>query len=165
MVNWPTICNVVGRISFCGVLNVDWRKKIKKTLISAFGSTLPINKRFLLKVLTPQNASKIAIFLWKENPKLLFPFLILCYFIFSPNECPGLCRHRPGSRTFIREKYKVAQYKKWKKQLWVFFCQKYSKFWSISLELFVEHKPSIWEEWLSKGKSLDSHQSRIHSFF
>ena len=26
-----------------------------------------------------------------ENPKLLFPFFILCYFIFSHNECPGLC--------------------------------------------------------------------------
>ena len=26
-----------------------------------------------------------------ENPKLLFPFFISCYFIFFPNECPGLC--------------------------------------------------------------------------
>ena len=25
-----------------------------------------------------------------ENPKLLFPFFISCYFIFSPNDCPGL---------------------------------------------------------------------------
>ena len=31
-----------------------------------------------------------------ENPKLLFPFFISCYFIFSPNECLGLCRHRLG---------------------------------------------------------------------
>ena len=25
-----------------------------------------------------------------ENPKLLFPLFISCYFIFSPNECPGV---------------------------------------------------------------------------
>ena len=43
-----------------------------------------------------RNASKFAIFLWKENPKLLFPFFILYYFIFSPNEYPDLCQHRPG---------------------------------------------------------------------
>ena len=47
----------------------------------------------------------------------------------------------------LGKKNKVAWNEKWKQQLWVSFCQKYSKFWSISLELFVEHKPSIWEEW------------------
>ena len=56
------------------------------------------------------------IYLYK-NPKLLFPFFISCYFIFLPDECPVLCR----------------------------FC-KYGKFWSVSLELFVEHKLWNWEE-------------------
>ena len=41
------------------------------------------NKRFLLMFLTPENSSKLAIFLWKENPKLFFPFFISYYFIFS----------------------------------------------------------------------------------
>ena len=39
---------------------------------------------------------------------------------------------------------------KWKKEktMWVFLCQQYGKFWSILLELFVQHKPSNCEEWL-----------------
>ena len=35
-----------------------------------------------------------------------------------------------------------------KKTTWVFFFIKYSKFWSISLEHFVERKPLISKEWL-----------------
>ena len=52
--------------------------------------------KFVLDEKFQQNASKVAIFYIYENPKMLFPFFILCYFIFLPNECPGLCRHRPG---------------------------------------------------------------------
>ena len=39
---------------------------------------------------------------------------------------------------------------KWKKQLWVFVylgIKNNGKFWSVSLELFVERKPLISEEW------------------
>ena len=36
----------------------------------------------MLDEMTQQHASKIAIFDVYENPKLLFPFLILCYFVF-----------------------------------------------------------------------------------
>ena len=36
------------------------------------------------------------IFYIYENPKLLFLFLISCYYVFLQNECPGLCRHRQG---------------------------------------------------------------------
>ena len=44
-----------------------------------------------------QNASKFAIFyILFENPRLLFQFFVSCYFCFFPNECPGLCSHRPG---------------------------------------------------------------------
>ena len=50
----------------------------------------------MLDEMTLQNPSKFAIFYIYENPKLLFPFFISCYFTFSPNECPGLCRHGPG---------------------------------------------------------------------
>ena len=51
------------------------------------------------------------------------------------------------TRAFIRQKYKVARNKKWKKTTCVFIYIKYSKFWSVSLEHFVERKPVIYEEW------------------
>ena len=41
----------------------------------------------------------------------------------------------------------VARNEKWTKQLWVFVYIKYDKFWSISLEHFVEHKLRNCEEW------------------
>ena len=54
------------------------------------------NSGCVIKLIAAQrNASKFAIFYIFENPKLLFPFFISCYFIFPPNKCPGLCRHRP----------------------------------------------------------------------
>ena len=62
-----------------------------------------------------QNASKFAIFYIYENPKLLFPFFILCYFIIFPNEYPGPCRHRSGHS--LGEKNNVARNEKQKKQL------------------------------------------------
>ena len=34
-----------------------------------------------------------------------------------------------------------------KKTTWVFLFQKYGKFWSVSVEFFVEHKPWNCEEW------------------
>ena len=40
------------------------------------------NKRFMLDEMTWQNASKFAIFYIYENPKLIFPFFISCYFFF-----------------------------------------------------------------------------------
>ena len=46
----------------------------------------------------------------------------------------------------LREKIKVAQIGNWNTRVFIF--QKYGKFWSISLELFVEHKPSNCEEWI-----------------
>ena len=43
-----------------------------------------------------------------QKPKVAFPYFILCYYIFSPNECPVLCRcrHRPGHPYPIEEKIK-----------------------------------------------------------
>ena len=42
---------------------------------------------------------------------------------------------------------------KWntKKTTWVFLYIKYSKFWSVSLEHFIERKPLISEEWDKKA--------------
>ena len=50
----------------------------------------------MLDEMTWRNASKFATFYIYENLRLLFPFFISCNFIFVPNECPGLCRQRPG---------------------------------------------------------------------
>ena len=35
-------------------------------------------------------------YFWNMKTHVVFFIFILCYFIFFPNECPGLCRHRPG---------------------------------------------------------------------
>ena len=35
--------------------------------------------------------------------------------------------------------------------MWVFLCIKYSKFWSVLLEHFIERKPLISEEWNPSG--------------
>ena len=71
--------------------------------------TLFKNKRFILNLMPQQNASKFAIFYKYKNPKLIFPFFILCYLIFFSN---GLCSHRPGNS--LGEKSKVAWNEKWK---------------------------------------------------
>ena len=42
---------------------------------------LPISE-FVLDEMFQRNASKFAIFYIYENPKLLFPFFISCYFIY-----------------------------------------------------------------------------------
>ena len=56
-------------------------------------TTLFRNERFMLDEMLQNLLFFIYLY---ENPKLLFPFFISCYFIFLPNECPGLYRHRPG---------------------------------------------------------------------
>ena len=54
---------------------------------------------------------KICHFLEYENPhSFCFHFVPLN---FPPNECPGLCQHRP--RAFIRGENKIAWNEKWKK--------------------------------------------------
>ena len=45
----------------------------------------------------------------KIQIKLLFPFFISCNFIFFPNDCPGLCQHRPGNS--LRKKIKLYEMK------------------------------------------------------
>ena len=46
----------------------------------------------------------------------------------------------------------------------VFFCQKYGKFWSVLLELFVKHKPSNCEEWDVHNKKTPS-KNKEHIMF
>ena len=42
------------------------------------------------------------------------------------------------------------------KTTWVFLYLKYSKFWSVSLEHFIECKSLIYEEWLSNEITYNS---------
>ena len=71
-------------------------------------------------------------------------FSISCNFSFLPNECPGLCRHRTGHTLDKNIKlHKMKNEKNYMVFLLVYI--KYRKFWSISLELFIEHKLRNWE--------------------
>ena len=101
---------------------------------------LPISD-FVLNEKFQRNASKFSIFYIYENLKLLFSFRANLFFPLMNAPVYG---HRPGHS--LGEKNKVARNEKWKKQLWVFVYIKYGKFWSVSLELFVEHKLWNWEE-------------------
>ena len=60
-----------------------------------------------------------------------------------PNECPGLCRHRPGHLLGKNINKNDKNYEG-------FLIKKYGKFWSVSLEHYVEHKPLTSEEWNDK---------------
>ena len=71
-------------------------------------------------------------FMYKKTHVVFSFFLSSCNFILLPYECPGLCC----------TKWKT------KKTTWVFLYIKYSKFWSVLLEHFVERKPLISEEWI-----------------
>ena len=53
------------------------------------------NKGFMLEEMFQRNTSKFAIYLEYENSCSFFhsSFYVT---LFSPNECPDLCRHRPG---------------------------------------------------------------------
>ena len=53
-------------------------------------------------------------------------------------------------------KSNVARNEKQKKTTWVFIFQKYGKFWSVSLEHFIKHKPYISEECSVHTQSLNS---------
>ena len=82
---------------------------------------------------------KMCHILYIRKPQVTYSIFHFTLLYFSPNECPGLCWHRPGARAFIRGKNKVAKNEKQKKQLCVFVYIKYGKFWSVSLELFIKH--------------------------
>ena len=63
------------------------------------------NKRFMLDEMFQQNTTKFAIFLEYKNP------CFFCSFIFFPNECSGLCWHRPGPGHSLGKKYNKAKWK------------------------------------------------------
>ena len=48
-------------------------------------------------------------YFWNTKTHSFFSFFISCYFIFFPNECPGLCQHRPGHS--LGEKIKLHEMK------------------------------------------------------
>ena len=82
-------------------------------------------------------------YFWNTKSHVDFHFSFHATLFFSPNKCPGLCGHRP--RHPLGKKWSSTKWKT-KKTTWVFIYQKYAKFWSVLLELFVKHKPLISEE-------------------
>ena len=69
---------------------------------------LPISEFVVDDEKFQQNASKFAIIFYTiQKPKVAF--FISCYFIFLPNECPGLCQHRPGH--LLVKKIKLVEMK------------------------------------------------------
>ena len=74
-----------------------------------------------------RNTSKFAIFYIYENLKWLFRFSFLTTLYFSIMNALVYVDIDHGM-AFIREKNKVAQNEKRKKQLWVFAYIKYGKF-------------------------------------
>ena len=57
--------------------------------------------------------------------EVIFHFML--YSIFPPNECPGLCRHRPV-HSLEEEKKVAAQNENRNLPTWVFVFQKHGKF-------------------------------------
>ena len=103
------------------------------------------NKSFMLEEMTWRNASKFAIFYMYENPKLLFPFFISYYFIFSPNEYPGLCLYRPGHS--LGKKVKWHEMKNGKSNFGLLYIQNMANFevfhWVISSSINLFFRKSV----------------------
>ena len=76
----------------------DLKKNIGFIIIFDPNSLLPISG-FVLDEKFQWNASKFAVFYMYEKWKAKVVFSIFHFgqlFYVFPNECPGLCRHRPG---------------------------------------------------------------------
>ena len=99
---WRNFCHF-----FWPVWRFDW-------LICQLARKLltPPNFRVCARRKVPAKRFKICHILYIRKPKVAFSVFISGYFIFLPNECPGLWRQR--------KKYKIAQNEKRKKQIWVF---------------------------------------------
>ena len=85
-----------------------------------------------------ETLQNLPYFIKYENPKLLCPFFILCYFIFS------LMVHRLG-HSWGEKKWTSTKWKTEKATLG--FCiYEIWQIWSISPGHFIKHKPLISEE-------------------
>ena len=83
------------------------------------------NKRIVLDEMTQRNASKFGIIFLEYKKPYIYFFFILCYFIFSPNEYPGL---RDIDQGINQGKITVAQNEKQNYE-YVGFC--IPKIWQI----------------------------------
>ena len=69
-------------------------------------------------------------FMYKKTHVVVFFIFHFIQLWVLPNECPGLCQHRPGHS--LGKNIKLHKMKN-EKSTWVFLYIKYSKFWSVSL--------------------------------
>ena len=81
-------------------------------------------------------------FICLKTQSCVFHFSFHATLFLSPNECPGLCQHRPWHS--LGEKIKQYEMKNRKSNFFVYI--KYGKFWSISPIHFIKHKRLISEE-------------------
>ena len=69
--------------------------------------SLLIISKFVLDEMFQRNASKYIIYTKTQSCFSHFSIFILCYFIFFPNECPGLWRHRPAGHSLGNTKQEL----------------------------------------------------------
>ena len=89
-------------------------------------------------------------YFWNKKTQTVFFFIFHFEQLWICNSrCPDLCWHRPGHPLL-----QIQSSSKWKMKttIWVFLFQIYGKFWSVSLDNFIKHKPPISEKWLATSK-------------
>ena len=105
-VHWVS-CQCIKLDFFLDVYDVSLKPNFSLNTFFKIKSALFRNERFMLDKCPSEMLQNLPYF-WSTKAHVVFVlFFISCYFIFSHNECPGLCLCR---------------------------FQKYGKFWSISLE-------------------------------
>ena len=73
-------------------------------------------------------------YFWNKKT-LIIGFFSFCYCV-----CPSLSWHSPGHPLLqIQSCWKGKK----PKNIWLFLFQKYGKFWSVSRDNFIKHKPLI----------------------
>ena len=88
------------------------------------------------------------LYIWK--PKVFFPFLISCYFIFFLMS--ALLAYADIDQGIHKgKKIKQHEMKNQKETLGfhIYIYIKYGKFWRVLLEPFIKQKPLFSEEWIS----------------
>ena len=109
------------------------KEKIRTYLFSLFR-----NKRFMLDEMFQK--SKMAVLLY--NTKTHVIFFQYGWYYFSLNKCAGIWRHRQGNSLVEKIAHKI------KLCVCFVFLLKYAKFWCISMQHFIKHKPHlIHEKW------------------
>ena len=91
--NYPPVGDMSGKHIFIHLTFPKISTCLEKIYRADY--TLFIKKRFLFN-LKPGEMLQNLLCLWKKKTHVVFSVFHLEQLSFSPYECPGLCRHRPG---------------------------------------------------------------------